>query len=80
VTPTNASSESRLERVRAAYREAAAECRHQREALRALRDILLELAEESLRLHRRTRATIEQLSGDVERMKRRLERLNTART
>ncbi len=80
MTPNSASPESRLERVRRAYREAAAECRHQREALGALRGILLELAEDSLRLHRRTRAAIEQLCGDMERIKRQLERLSTART
>ncbi len=74
------SAEGGLEAARRAYQQAAAQVEQQQEALRRLRALLIELAEQDLRLHGRTLSLLQEMNRDIERFKRQMKRLNTART
>ncbi len=77
--PTS-SPDDGLEAARRAYRQAAAQVERQQEALRQLRSLLIELAQQDLRLHGRTLSLLQEMNRDMQRFKRQIKRLNTART
>jgi hypothetical protein len=79
VRPTGENPDAALERVRRAYREAAEELRRQQEALAAVHGVLMEISEEDLALHRRGLAVLDAMRRDLQEVKRRLQRLGTAR-
>jgi len=69
-----------LESARTEYERAADELRRQHQVLASLQSTLSAATEENLRLHRRTRALVEALAADVDRMRRQLRRLSMARS
>ncbi len=80
MSETSASLGAGLERAREAYEETAEQLRDERRALELLRSMVAALADESVRLHQRNMASIESMKEDLERVKRRLKRLATARS
>ena len=57
----------------------AEEVRREQEALEALRRLLLELSEQSLRLHQRSATVLEALNRDLQQVKTQLKRMAVAR-
>jgi len=80
MTETSPSLGAGLERTRQAYEETARQLRDEQRALELLRSMVAALADESARLHQRNMASIESMKEDLERVKRRLKRLATARS
>jgi len=80
VSETSASLGAELERVRDAYGQTAERLRAERRALDSLRGMVAALAEESMRLHQRNMASIESMKEDLERVRRQIKRLATARS
>jgi hypothetical protein len=70
---------SDLPELDAARSQATELAERQAEALLMLQQQVIEFATENLRLHRRSLAALDSLTDDVRRMKRRLNRMNTAR-
>ncbi len=71
--------ESNLMQVRDYYQRTAEQVRREQEALDALHRLLLELSEQSLRLHQRSAAVLEAVNRDLEQVKTQLKRMAVAR-
>jgi len=67
------------ESVREAFGRASEQCAQQEQALRELGRLLLSFAQQNFELHRRTLAVLEGIKRDVERFKRQLKQLSSAR-
>ena len=74
------SNGSELSQVREAYRAAAELVQRQQEALGELHRLVVGLAQDNLRLHRRSLSTLESLSAELQRMRRQIQRLTQARS
>jgi replicative DNA helicase len=79
VRDANPRIEDGLRRASEACRQAARQAQLEQQALAALNRLLGELAEENLRIHRRNAAILDGMREDLERIKRQLKRLSTAR-
>jgi len=76
---TNA-TQSALAQVRDYYQRTADEVRREQEALDALHRLLLELADQSLRLHQQSAAVLAAINRDLDKVKTQLKRLAVARS
>ena len=76
---TNA-TQSALSQVRDYYQRTADEVRREQEALDALHRLLLELADQSLRLHQQSADVLAAINRDLDKVKTQLKRMTVART
>lgn len=76
---TNA-TQSALAQVRDYYQRTADEVRREQEALDALHRLLLELADQSLRLHQQSAAVLAAINRDLDKVKTQLKRMTIARS
>ena len=76
---TNA-TQSALMQVRDYYQRTAEEVRREQEALDALHRLLLELSEQSLRLHQQSAAVLAAINQDLDKVKTQLKRMTVARS
>jgi molybdopterin converting factor small subunit len=76
---TNA-TESALAQVRDYYQRTAEEVRREQDALDALHRLLVELAEQSLRLHQQSAAVLAAINQDLDKVKAQLKRMSVARS
>ncbi len=76
---TGTSFDADLERVREAYQKAAEQLSREQHALGTLHKILVDFSEENLRFHEHSLEILEQMKRDVERLRRQMRRLSTAR-
>ena len=67
-------TQSALSQVRDYYQRTAAEVRREQEALDALHRLLLELADQSLRLHQQSAAVLAAINRDLDKVKTQLRR------
>jgi DNA repair exonuclease SbcCD ATPase subunit len=80
VSEIRPSLDAELERVREACEESAERWRQEQRALESVRSLVAALAEQSLRLHQRNLAIVNSMKEDLDRVKRQLKRLATARS
>ncbi|MFW6189037.1 MAG: hypothetical protein ACOC7T_01270 [Planctomycetota bacterium] len=71
--------ETSLREVRDYYRKTAEEVRREQEALQSLHHLLVDLSEQSLRLHRRSNEVLGALQSDLRKVKSQLRRLSVSR-
>ena len=73
-------TQSALMQVRDYYQRTAEEVRREQEALAALHRLLIEMSEQSLRLHQQSAAVLAAINQDLDKVKTQLKRMTVARS
>lgn len=74
------STEDALRQVQDYYERTARQVERERQALRSLHGLLLDISRQSLQLHQRSASVLDAINRDLEKVKRQLKRISTART
>jgi hypothetical protein len=80
VPETTNDTQSALSQVRDYYQRTADEVRREQQALDALHRLLIELADQSLRLHEQSAAVLAAINRDLDKVKGQLKRMSVARS